>query len=93
MQININYVSRLPGKKTHLVGWVRGGARRILLTATIEECRRLRDEFPQLASRIFHWKELSMVHRDTYEEIAMEDAEKVLQEFFGSRLVRITINK
>ena len=93
--MEIDLSPRQAGKTTRMIEWLKIGRSRILLTHTMREAERLREQYPDLEDCIFSWdqwlkKQHGVSHRV---ELAVDNADYILQAQVSDDIKRISFNK
>ena len=76
-----------------MIEWLKNDPKRLLLTFSHAEENRLKREYPELSTRIFDWRSYQQryMHGSQVKEIAIDNADLILQEQFRQKISWLTI--
>jgi len=92
--MKVDYSKRQAGKTTRLIEWLRERPDRILITFSHAEENRLKREYEDVATRIVDWRSYQQryMHGSPMKEIAIDNADLILEEQFRNKISRISIS-
>lgn len=94
--MKLDYKTRQSGKTTRLISWLAGSEKRVMIVSSLAEKDGLIQRFPfaPVKTQVFtmsEWEKMRHGRRDY--ELAVDNAEFVLERLLGSPIARMSMTK